>query len=70
MIYSVDLIPRQENAAGLRTTVEQAINSKASQGWEFVSMCETTTTEMPGCLGGLLGGKPISSSNFVLIYRK
>ena len=70
MTYSVDLVPRQDSANALRSTVEQAINGKASQGWEFVSMCETTTTEAPGCLGGLLGGKPTSSSNFVLIFRK
>jgi hypothetical protein len=70
MIYSVELVPRPENTTMLRTSIEQTINGKAGQGWEFVSMHETITTEAPGCLGGLLGRGAASVANFVLIFRK
>jgi len=49
---------------------QDKINSLSNDGWEYISSDSLTTTQNPGCLGGLLGQSAASVPHKFIIFRK
>ena len=51
-------------------TYESIINQAAEGGWELSNIDTVTSSQQPGCLSGLFGGKAEIITFKILVFRK
>lgn len=52
------------------STYESIINLAAEGGWELTDIDTVTSSQQPGCLSGLLGGKAESITFKMLVFKR
>lgn len=50
--------------------LEDLVNQKAQQGWEFYRIDNIGVEEKPGCLGSLFGKKANYTEYYVVTFRR
>ena len=50
--------------------LETVVNANAGEGWEFYRVDAIGVSVRPGCVMALLGGKSVTSTYYVITFRK
>jgi len=67
---NIEVQAREHRGNEAAAYLEGVVNSNAGQGWEFYRVDAIGVSVRPGCLAGLLGGKRVTSTYYVVTFRK
>ena len=60
----------EDKALGIAKQFETLLNHQMNDGFEYYRMDVCTVYEMPGCVAGLFGGRPVAFSYSLAVFRR